>query len=127
MNSNKSRNIVIGFVAVVIVFLLFKRHSDDNLHHQSGDYPPTHPSSSYYMNDSDELNSSFYCRPSNPPNPTRHEVLQTKVKGYREATYWGSEQPIDVEARYMSDDEFTSFIEDEVELKDTDVYWGAAY
>jgi hypothetical protein len=63
---------------------------------------------------------------NNPTNPTRKEILQTKVKGYREATFWGSEHPLDEEIRYQNDNEFDRFIE-EVELDDADVYWGVEY
>jgi hypothetical protein len=60
-------------------------------------------------------------------NPShRHEILQTKVKGYREETYWGEQSSVDEKVRYMDDDEFKDFLE-EVELNDADVYWGATY
>lgn len=49
------------------------------------------------------------------------------MKGYREQTYWGSEHPLDEETRYLNDDYFSSFIQEEIEEKDADVYWGAEY
>ena len=61
-----------------------------------------------------------------PSSFNRHEILQSKVKGYRESTYWGEQHPTHDQVRQFSDDEFDRFI-DEVELNDADVYWGATY
>ena len=62
----------------------------------------------------------------NTTSPTRHEVLQNTVKGYREETYWGEHTSTAEKVRYMDDDEFDDYLE-EVELNDADVYWGAEY
>ncbi len=65
--------------------------------------------------------------PQPQPVSDRSEILKSKVKGYRESTYWGAEHPIDEQVRHMSDDEFERYINEEVIPEDNDVYWGAEY
>ena len=128
MNSIKSKHIIIGLVVAFILFL-FSRIGDEDY---SYDNPGAHTlgniptKSSYRLLESEQAITSSSTWSYNPTIPTRHEILQTKVKGYRESTYWGSEHPTHEKVRHFSDDEFDQFIEN-VELNDADVFWGAEY
>ena len=57
----------------------------------------------------------------------RQETLKTKVKGYRETTYWGAEHALDKKVPPMNDGEFERYVNEEVNPNDHDVYWGAEY
>jgi len=123
----KSRHIVIGLVIGFILFLFYRIGADNYSYEQ----PRTHSQSSIQSQFSDssyDIDRIYNPQPSgSQSNLDRKEVLRTNVKGYREATYWGSEHPLDEEIRYQNDDEFDRFINEEVESKDADVYWGAEY
>ena len=127
MGSIKFRHIVVGLV--VFILFLFLRIGDDDY---SYEYPEAHtqgaiPTQQYdhsFDNEQSYPYSSTWSH--NPSIPTRHEILQTKVKGYREFTYWGSEHPTQEQVQQMNDDEFEKYIE-KVEENDVDVYWGAQY
>ncbi len=127
MDSTKGRNIVIGLVIISLIILFCGISDKDCSNHYSGEQPQTQYHSSYPFNESERAFPSSSTRLNNPTSPTRHEVLQTKVKGYRETTYWGSEHPVVEEIRHYSDDEFDRYINEKVELKDADAYWGTEY
>jgi len=128
MNPIRSKNIIVGLVIVFILFLLFAQGNDDYSYGQSGARTlgpiPTH--SSYRSFDREQSYPTSSTWSHNQHISTRHEILQTKMKGYREATYWGAEHPNYEKVRDMNDDEFDCFIE-KVELNDADVYWGSQY
>jgi hypothetical protein len=128
MATFKSKHIVIGLAAGFILFL-FCRIGDEGYSNQhpgttTQGATPTRPS--HLTFDSERNYTTTSTRSNNPSNPTRHEILQTTLKGYRESTYWGEQHPIDEQVRDMSDYEFDRFV-DEVGIDDADVYWGATY
>ncbi len=125
MNSIKSRHIVISLVVAFILFILVKANEDIHLYEYPGAQIQSH--TSYFSLDCDQYFSSYSFKTQTQSNLNRHEILQTKVKGYREATYWGEDHPKQEQTRYVSDDEFGRFIYEELELKDEDIYWGAEY
>ena len=127
MNPIKSRYIVISLVVALILFILVKANEDDHLYENSRAHTPLQSYNHYRSFDSDHSFSSYSFRTQTQSNLNRHEILQTKVKGYRESTYWGSEHPTQERTQYFTDDEFERFIYEKVELKDVDVYWGAEY
>ena len=124
MNPIRIRHITTGLIIAFLLFLVIA--NQDN--YQS-EYPQTRtfPQSqtSYQSFDSYESLSN-YCHYSST-NSNRHEILNKKMKGYREQTYWGSEHPIQERTRYMESDEFDRFLREEIEEKDANVYWGAEY
>ena len=126
MNTIRRKHIVIGLVIGFILFLFSRIGDEDYSYDFSGAQTqwPIPTQSSYRSYDSEQTYSSSSTWSNNPSN--RHEILQTKVKGYREETYWGEQSSIDEKVRYMDDDEFDRFVE-KVELNDGDVYWGATY
>ena len=124
----KSKHIVIG-LAVGFILFLFCRIGNEGYSYQhpgATTHGATSTLPSYLTFDSERNYSTTSTRSHNPTNPQRHEILQTKVKGYREQTYWGEQHPTYEKVRDMSDYEFDRFI-DEVEINDADVYWGASY
>ena len=123
MNPVKSKHILIG-LAVAFILFLFYRIGDS--YDQTGAQTPMQSQSSYHTFDHESSYPSTSTWSQNPSTTRRNEILQTKVKGYREKTYWGEHTPTWEQAQQMSDDEFDDFIE-EVELSDADVYWGAEY
>ena len=128
MATFKSKHIVIG-LAVGFILFLFCRIGNYSYSYQhpgatTQGATPTLPS--HLTFDSERNYSTTSTRSYNPTNPQRHEILQTKVKGYREETYWGEQHPTYEKVRDMSDYEFDRFI-DEVGINDADVYWGASY
>ena len=127
MNSNRSRHIAIGLVIVFILYVLVTAGKEENLKEYTGTYGPvqSQPSSPSIDSERTHPTNTVNLRPQTDLN--RQEILKTNVKGYREATYWGSEHPVDEKTRYYSNDEFDRYIEEEVEMKDVDVYWGAEY
>ena len=128
MNPIKSRHIVIGLMVAFILFLTYKIGDEDYSYNNLGAYNqrPIQSHSSNPIKDSEQAYPSTSTWSHNPLSTNRHEFLQTKVKGYREETYWGEQHPIDEKVRDMSDYEFDRYI-DEVEENDADVYWGATY
>ena len=115
------KNILTGLVIAFMLFILIRPHEAP--YHGEAPWPHnSHPSL-----DSDQSYSSSSNGSRLNSNLNRHETLQKKVKGYRESTYWGVEHPIQEKTKDLSDDEFDRFINDEVEQKDEDVYWGAEY
>ncbi len=120
MSLLRPKNLLIGlFLAFILLILIRPREAP---------YPVDNPGlhTSFPLIDSDQSYSSSKGSRFNS-NLNRHEVLQKKVKGYRESTYWGVEHPIHENTKDLSDDEFKRFIKEEVEPKDEDVYWGAEY
>ena len=124
----KIKHIVIGLSIVLLLFLLFLWGNENYESDNSGPHPQgfIHSQPSYHKLESEQNFSNSTPCLNNNKSPTRHEILQYNIKGYREKTYWGSEHPINDKVRYMDNDEFDRFIE-EVELNDADVYWGAEY
>jgi hypothetical protein len=124
----KSKHIVIGLAVGFILFLFCWIGNDGYSYQHPGATTqgaiPTRPS--HLTFNSERYYSTTSTVSYNPTNPLRHEILQTKVKGYREETYWGEQHPTHEKARDMSDYEFDRFI-DEVGINDADVYWGASY
>jgi len=125
MKPIKNKNIIIGFMIVFIIFLFWRANKEDNQLEYPRPQPNPQSQSLRPTHNSDQSYSPSYHQ--SQPNLNRYEILQTKVKGYREETYWGSEHPIQEETRYLNDEEFDRYITEEVELKDADVYWGADY
>ena len=127
MSSIKFKHIVIGLVIAFILFLFYRIGDDDYSYDQSGTHSqgPIPTQSSYRSFESEQTypTSSTW---SHNPSSTRHDILQFKMKGYREETYWGEQHSTFEKVKYMSDYEFDDFIE-KVELNDNDVYWGATY
>jgi len=121
MKTIKRKHIVIFILLVFFAFVFLVANRDkeayENLHpyNQSQSHNPS--SKSYKIHSPSHHQST----------QKRHEILQTKVKGYRETTYWGSEHPIQERTRYLNDEEFDRFMNEEVEMKDADIYWGAEY
>ena len=103
MNPIMSKHILIG-LAVTFILFLFCRIGDS--YDQTGTQSPMQ----YQSFDRSMDWEQDYPRSStwsyNPTSPTRHEILQTKVKGYREETYWGEQTSTAEKVRYMDDDEF---------------------
>jgi hypothetical protein len=126
MNPIRSKHIVIVLVAAFILFLFYKKGDEDYSYDHTGAQSPVMYQPSYHSFESGQGYPPSSRWSTNPSKNSRHEVLQSKVKGYREETYWGSEHPTHEKVRQMDNDEFDHFIE-EVELNDTDVYWGAEY
>ncbi len=128
MNPIKFRHIVIGLMVTFILYLFYRIGDEDYTY----EYPGAHtlgpiPNQSYDHSFESEQSYPYSSTVSSKStNFNRNEILQTKVKGYREQTYWGSEHPNHEQVRQMSDDEFDRHIE-KVELNDADVYWGAEY
>ena len=90
---------------------------------------PTPSSPSNLINPTVDSEKDYPTSSTGYPNPstlTRHEILQTKVRGYREETFWGTEHHTHEKIQHFSDEEFDRFIE-EVKLDDSDLYWGAQY
>ena len=118
----KFRHIILGLVVGFIIFLFYRIGDEDYSYGQSGTHPHRNiPTLTFYnsLKSEQTINSSSKWS-HNPLSSTRHEILQTKVKGYREETYWGEEHPIHEKIQQMSEDEFDDFIE-EVEINDADV------
>jgi hypothetical protein len=124
----KSKHIVIGLAAGFILFLFCRKAIDGYAYQHPGatNQGATSTSPSHLTFDSECNYSTTSTVSHNPTNPQRHEILQTKVKGYREETYWGEEPPTHEKVRDMSDCEFDRFI-DKVGINDADVYWGTTY
>ncbi len=127
MNPIRSKHIIIGLVVVFILFIIIRANLDDQPNEKIGTHTTLQSHNSYRSNVSDQSNSFYSVKTQNQSTFNRHDILQTKVKGYRETTYWGSEHPIQEETRYLNDDEFTRFVKEEIEDKDANVYWGAEY
>lgn len=120
MSPIRPKNLLIGLVVTFILFILIRPNVAPDPVENPGlhtSYPSLDVNHSYSSSKGSRFNS----------NLNRHEVLQKKVKEYRESTYWGVEHPIQEETKDLSKDEFKSFIKEEIELKDEDVYWGAEY
>jgi hypothetical protein len=124
MNPIKSKHIVIGLVIGFILFLFYRIGEENYSSDQTQGPISTQPS--YRSYESKQTYSSSSTWSHNSSNLTRHEVLQSKVKGYREESYWGEQTSTAEKVKHFSGDEFDRFIED-VELNDADVYWGATY
>jgi hypothetical protein len=130
MNPIKSKHIVFGLAAAFILFLFNSLGDEDYSYGQTRNQAqfqsPMQYQSSYRSLESEPTLPFSSTRYPNPSNLSRHEILQTKVKGYREETYWGEQSSTAEKVKHFCDDEFDRFI-DEVELNDADVYWGAEY
>jgi len=123
MGSIRSKHIVIGLAVGFILFLFWWIGNDGHSYQHTG---ATTTLPSHLSFDSERNYTITSTRSHNPTNPQRHEILQSKVKGYREQTYWGEQHPTQEKVRDMSDYEFDRFI-DEAGINDADVYWGASY
>ena len=128
MVSIKFKHIVIGILIIFILSLFHRKDNEDYSYEYSGTHTqiPIQSQSYYHSMDWEQDYPSTSTWSSKPSSSTRHEILQTKVKGYREETYWGEASSTADMVRYMDDDEFKDYLE-EVELNDADVYWGAEY
>ena len=126
MVSIKFKHIVIGLLIIFILSLFHRKGNEDYSYGQSGTKTQNPiPTQSFDRSmDWEQYHSSSSTWSHKPSN--RQEILQTKVKGYREETYWGEQSSTAEKVRYMDDDEFKDYLE-EVELNDADVYWGATY
>ena len=118
MNPIKSKHIVIGLAVGFILFLFcwIGNYGYSYQHPGATTHGATHTLPSHLTFGSEHNYTNTSTRSYNPTNPTRNEILQTKVKGYREATYWGSEYPLDEEIRYQNDNEFDRFIGDSIHI-----------
>ena len=127
MNPIRSRHIIISLIVAFLIFILVIANDNDHRY----EYPQTNTFiQSTTSHASSESKVSYY--PYNNishtnSNLNRHEILQTEVKEYREATYWGSKHTTQERTRYFTDYEFETFMREEIEEKDADVYWGAEY
>lgn len=128
MRSVRFRHIVVGLAVTFILFLFYRMGEEDFSNckieaHPLGPIPTQSPNLSIEIDQTfpDCSNGSL-----NPSNLTRHDILQTRLKGFREATFWGEVPPTFEMVKQMSNDEFDHFIE-EVEIDDANVYWGASY
>jgi hypothetical protein len=126
MNPIKSKHIVIGLEVAFILYLFYRIGDEDYSYDHTGAQTPMQYQPSYRLMDREQYNPAVSTWSNNPSSVNRHEILQSKVKGYREESYWGEQTSTAEKVRYLNDDEFSDFIE-EVELNDADVYWGATY
>ena len=126
METIKGKHIIIGLVIAFILFLFYWIGDEDYSYDQTRNHTQgaIQSHTSYHSFDIEHAYSSTGSH--NPSTLTRHEILQTNVKGYREETYWGEEHPTHEKIKHFSDDEFDDYLE-EVEQNDADVYWGAEY
>lgn len=125
MDPFKRKHVVIGLVVALILFLFYRNGIEEYSDEYQGSQSTNQSRSS---NRSYSREKIYTSQPSGSQSTiNRKEVLRTNVKGYREATYWGSEHPIDEKIRYQDDEEFDRFIDEEIKSKDADVYWGAEY
>jgi hypothetical protein len=127
MNTIRRKHIVIGLVIIFILFLLFTSEDEDYSYEFSKTQTQIPQLKQYYQSLNSEqsypLSSALH---NNPTNLQRHEILQTKVKGYREETFWGEQSSTVEKARHLNDDEFDRYIEELVQ-NDSDAFWGAEY
>lgn len=130
MATIKSKHIIIslavGFILFLFCWLGAENEGYSYQHPGASTHGATFTQPSHLTFESEPIYTATSKGSYNTTNPTRHELLQTKVKGYREETYWGEQHPTYEKARDMSDYEFDRFVE-EVAQKDVDVYWGATY
>ena len=126
MNTIRRKHIVIGLAVTFILFLFCRNGDEDYSYDQTGTQAQGAFQSHTSFRSSDIEQAYSSTGSYTPSNHTRHEILQTKVKGYREETYWGEQHPTYEKARDMSDYEFDRYI-DEVGINDADVYWGESY
>ena len=124
MNPIKFKHIIIGLVFAFILILSYCIGEDEYSYDQNQTRFQTTSHNDPSESELEYPYSSIQSRKST--DITRHESLQTKVKGYREETFWGEHTSTAEKVRYMDDDEFKDYLE-EVELNDADVYWGAEY
>lgn len=127
MNPIRSRHIGISLIVAFIIFILVKANQDNHPDEYYGAHTPLKSHTSYPPFDRGQLNSQNYHNSSSNSNIKRHEILQKKMKGYREKTYWGLEHPTQERTRYMDSDEFQTYMREEIEEKVADVYWGAEF
>ncbi len=127
MNPINSRYIVISLVVAFFLFLLVKANEDDYSIEYSRTNTQIQSQNSYPSFGSDRSFSSYSFRTQTQSNLNKHEILQKKMKGYREHTHWGSEHPTQERTRYFTDNEFEIFVREEIEENDAEVYWGAEY
>jgi hypothetical protein len=127
MNPIRRRHIIFCLVVALILFILVRANDNDHPYEYPRPHNPLQSPSPSPSFDSDQSYSSFSIRTQTQSNINRHEILKKKMKGYREATYWGSEHLVQERTRYMTDDEFQTHMREEIEYKDTDVYWGTEY
>jgi hypothetical protein len=124
----RNKHLVIGFFLAFILFLFFSAGGEDagnefTMDHSLEDFQ-AQPSLHIQDNSQAHFKSSNW---SPSPSPvSRQEILKTKVKGYRESTYWGEETALDEKVREMDSDEFNRFL-DELEENDSHLYWGGEY
>ena len=127
MNAIRRKHIVIGLVITFILFLLFSSEDEDYSYEFSKTQTQIPQLKQYYHSlNSEQSYPLSSALPNNPTNFQRHEILQTKVKGYREETFWGEQSSTAEKVRHLNDDEFDRYIED-LEQNDSDAYWGAEY
>lgn len=127
MLSKFEKRVVIG-IGVLFIFIVLVAIVDQDLDAEYGAVYPNQRSQPHYPTyDNRAIQANRYNNPQSNSSTNRSEVLKTKVKGYRESTYWGSEHPIDERIKEMNDDEFSRYISEKVAQNDNDVYWGAEY
>jgi hypothetical protein len=114
--------ILLILTTLILISTLRKENSQSE-----SSYPPINYSqSSTVINNNSNFNISYQSH-QNQPALKRDSILRKSVKGYREQIYWGGEHPINEKVRQMDDDKFKEFIEDEIQSKNSDIYWGAEY
>ena len=128
MNPIKSKHIVIGIAVAFILFLFCRNGDEDYSYDQSGTHTlgTMQSQPSYRSMGREQYNPTSSTWSPNPSSAYRHETLQTKVKGYREETFWGEEHSLDEKVKRFSDDEFDDYLK-EVDENDADSFWGATY
>ena len=122
MSPIKVRHIVIGLVIAFILFLFYRIGHDGYSYEHPGAQIPLQSHNSYGSLNSEQNPSLSSTGSHNSTNLQRHVILQTKLKGYRESTYWGEQTPTDEKVQHFSEEEFDRYIE-KVELDDADVYY----
>ena len=126
MNPIKSKHIVIGLAVAFILILFYWVGDEDYSYDQTEAQSPIQYQPSHRSMDREQCNPTSSTWSHNPSSVNRHEILQTKVKGYREESYWGEQSSTAEKVRYMNDDEFDDYLK-EVEENDADSFWGATY
>jgi hypothetical protein len=116
--------VIVGLFILIVLVAIPDRD-------QGTDYGAVYPSqqSEYeYPSYENRANPTYgYTNTKSNSSTDRTEILKTKVKGYRESTYWGTEHAIDERVRNMNSSEFKRYVKEEVVQNDADVYWGAEY
>lgn len=125
--SKRARNIITGLIIVLIIFVCFR--SKDSKQPSDPSKPSLIQESSTYNPKVNPIPSSYsYSFSSKDKSDlNRNEIFKKSVNGYREFTYWGSDHPIQEQTRHFDNDEFDTFIKEEIQENDSKIFWGAEY